>query len=184
MLYRFLHCVDPSTGSPPDFNLLVNECIVIIVAGADTTFISMVSFIRHVYSNPAILHKLRAELEELKHQGQLTLPIPAYDEAARLPYLQACMKEAMRVHPAVAMTLPRVVPPGGRIISGQFYPEGVSVGHSAWQVHYDTAAFGPDAATFRPERWLEADRLEMEKYNLSFGQGKSTRAFCMLLEQD
>jgi hypothetical protein len=36
-----------------------------------------------------------------------------FAEAFCMSYLQACMKEAMRIHPAVGQMLERVVPEGG-----------------------------------------------------------------------
>jgi cytochrome P450 len=43
----------------------------------------------------------------------------------KLPYLQAVLKEGMRIHPAVPQGLPRVSP--GTMIEGIFVPQGVSV---------------------------------------------------------
>jgi hypothetical protein len=43
-----------------------------------------------------------------------------------MPYLQAVMKEALRMHPATGLPLERVVPAGGATICDQFFPEGVS----------------------------------------------------------
>lgn len=65
--------------------------------------------------------------------------------------------------------LERVVPEGGRVIGGQYFPAGTLVGQSAWTVHYDERAFGKDAAVFRPERWLEGERNDLERYNLTVG---------------
>jgi cytochrome P450 len=42
-----------------------------------------------------------------------------------MPYLQAVMKEALRVHPATGYPMFRVVPQGGEVLAGQFFPEGV-----------------------------------------------------------
>lgn len=43
-----------------------------------------------------------------------------------MSYLQAVIKEALRMHPATGLPLERVVPAGGATISGYFFPEGVS----------------------------------------------------------
>jgi cytochrome P450 len=45
---------------------------------------------------------------------------------------------------------------------------------SPFVVHRRAEAYGPDAASFRPERWLEAaveQRKKMEQSNLAFGHG-------------
>lgn len=150
-----------------------------VVAGADTTLVSTNAAIRYIYSDSRVLAKLRAEITEAIDMGKLSLPNPDYDQVASLPYLNACLKEAMRLHPAVAMPLQRVVPRGsnedgsiGRVIAGKFYlPPGTKVGMSAWTLHMSKEAFGDDAEVFKPERWLGEDRQELEKYNLTFGMG-------------
>ncbi len=42
-----------------------------------------------------------------------------------MPYLQAAIQEGLRMHPAAAFPLVRVVPKGGAMIAGKFFPEGV-----------------------------------------------------------
>ena len=43
-----------------------------------------------------------------------------------MPYLQACIKEGLRMHPATGLPLARVVPKGGATICGRYFPEDVS----------------------------------------------------------
>lgn len=151
-----------------------------VVAGADTTLVSTNAAIRYIYGDTRVLATLRAEVTEAVEMGKLSLPIPSYDQVASLAYLNACLKEAMRLHPAVAMPLQRVVPQSnsnedgsiGKVIAGKYYlPPGTKVGMSAWTLHMDKEAFGDDAEIFKPERWLNEDRIELEKYNLTFGMG-------------
>jgi cytochrome P450 len=69
----------------------------------------------------------------------------------------ACIKEALRLHPAVAMPLERIVPPTGAQLgdSSHFLPGGTIVGMNPYVVNRDKGIFGLDAEVFRPERWLE-----------------------------
>ncbi|KAF8488119.1 cytochrome P450 [Gautieria morchelliformis] len=170
MLYRFMKSKDPATSHPLDTDTLIKNCVTLIVAGSDTTMASMLAFLRYVYSHPVTLKRLREEMDQAIAAGHLTFPV-AYAEASRLEFLWACMKEAMRLHPAVAMPLQRVVPPGGRVIGGRFYRAGTLVGMSPREIHYDSRAYGSDASEWCPDRWLEGDRSELEKYSLVFGQG-------------
>ncbi|KAK5264669.1 hypothetical protein LTR40_014547, partial [Exophiala xenobiotica] len=97
-----------------------------------------------------------------------------------MPYLQAVMKESLRIHAATGLPLWRVVPEGGVEICGYFFPEGTTIGINTWCAHYNEDVFGPDAKEFRPERWIEAEKeggetfKNMEAYYMPFGLGSRT----------
>jgi cytochrome P450 len=95
-----------------------------MAAGSDTTSISLSAVLYNIYKSPATLAKLRRELREYSQAGKISNPI-TFKEAQSLPYLQAVIKEALRVHPATGFTMPRVVPVGGVILSGRYFPRGV-----------------------------------------------------------
>lgn len=97
-----------------------------IFAGSDSTSISVSAFIYHIIKNPQYKARLVAEIDEaakannIKH-GEI-FPI---DVGNNMPYLQACLQEAIRCHPAVGMNLGRVAPPQGVEIDGTYIPGGV-----------------------------------------------------------
>jgi cytochrome P450 len=95
-------------------------------AGVDTTGISLTATIYYLMKNPASLTRLREELAEAERQAQISEPIK-FSEAQKLPYFNAVLKEALRMHPAVGTILPRVVPEGGLTVAGHFLPPGVSL---------------------------------------------------------
>ena len=95
-----------------------------IFAGSDTTAISIRSIIYHLCKNPEYKTKLVQEIDEHKNAGKLTIPV-SVDQTQEMPYLQAVMYEALRCHPAVGMSLPRVTPAGGIKVAGRFIPAGV-----------------------------------------------------------
>ena len=116
--------------------------------------------------NPGAYRTILAELDEATASGKLSVPHIQYSEAAGLPYLDACCKEGMRLVPSLGMALPRNVPPGGRQIAGEFFPEGITVGVSAPNVHRSKEVFGENAEEFDPERWFRRDAVNMEKHML------------------
>lgn len=126
-----------------------------VVAGSDTTAISLSSIMWHLMQNPGTLQKLRDEFDEFAAQGRCSENV-TFKESQEMPYFQAVMKEALRMHSATGLPLWRVVPDGGAEISGRFFPTGTVVGVNTWVAHYDERFF-PDAKSFRPERWIEAE---------------------------
>lgn len=73
----------------------------------------------------------------------------------------------MRLYPAIDMPLQRVVPEGGRVIAGRFYAAGTLVGMTPREIHRDPRAYGKDATEWHPDRWLEGNRVDLEKPNLA-----------------
>lgn len=147
-----------------------------IIAGSDTTAVSLSSIMFRLITHPDVLKKLREEVLNFQPaNGRLT-----FKEAQEMPYLQAAIKESLRVHPATGLPLWRTVPEGGAEVAGQFFPAGTTVGINSWVAHYDTDVYGPDADVFRPERWQEAksedgERLQrMEANFMPFGLGSRT----------
>ena len=96
-----------------------------ISAGSDTTAISLRSVIYHLLKNPECKRKLIEEIDMQIADVGFAEPI-TLEQTKHMPYLQACLYEGLRLHPAVGMSLPRVTPPGGIEIGEHFIPEGVS----------------------------------------------------------
>lgn len=141
-----------------------------ILAGSDTTAIFLRTIFHRLLSHPSTLVRLRTELEFAASAGQISIPV-TWKESLALPYLDACIKEAGRVHPPFGLPLERVVPSGGVTICGEYIAPGTIVGMNAWVAHRDRETFGEDADMWRPERWLvEAEtrkRMELRLLTVS-----------------
>jgi cytochrome P450 len=162
-------------------------------AGSETTAISLSSVFYYLLKHPEKLEKVLQELDGKAKEGYFAdneTGIVTWTESQGLIYLDACIKEAFRLHPAPGLPLERVVPPNGAEIAGHFVKRGTIVGVSAWVVHRNKEVFGEDVEDFRPERWLvgqgkevvdekkrdsEEKRIkEMAGTMLQFGQGART----------
>ncbi|KAL2438169.1 Cytochrome P450 monooxygenase cicH [Exophiala dermatitidis] len=142
-------------------------------AGSDTTAISLRAIFYYLLKSPSSMRKLVTEIDIADHEGRLS-DFVTWQESTKLPYLQACIKEALRMHPAVGLLLERYVPKGGISLAGHYFPEGTILGINPWVTARDTEVYGADADFFRPERWLDASDeqlLAMERSNLVFGYG-------------
>jgi cytochrome P450 len=122
----------------------------------------------YLCKSPESYKHLQDEIDRMDRAGELS-PIVTFAEATRMPYLQACMKEAMRLHPAVGQLLERVVPAEGfEITPGVFLPPGTIVGINPWLPSRDQSVYGEDAEAFRPGRWIEADEAGLKLMERNF----------------
>lgn len=123
----------------------------------------MQSFCHSVLREPKIYARIKQEIDEATAAGKLSY-MPQWNEVQALPYFQACLKEAMRIRPAVGLNITRLVPPEGTEIEGTKFPGGTRLALNGWVLHRDEAIFGNDPKVYRPERWLEGDAKNMERY--------------------
>lgn len=147
-------------------------------AGSETTAISLSAIFYYLLKNPRCYTKLMAELDAAKLEGNLgdhdIVPLAA---AQKLTYLDACIKEAFRLHPAAGLPLERIVPAAGLNIAGEHIPGGTIVGCSAWVLHRRAEVFGSEPDTYRPERWIEETEEKLKEMNgtmFQFGMGART----------
>jgi cytochrome P450 len=146
-------------------------------AGADTTAITLTAIVYYLLKNPLTLKRLEEEILAAADNGDISSPCISWTSAQKLPYLDAVIKEALRMHPAVGLILERVVPPAGMTVHGIHIPGGTVVGVNPWVIHRDKLIFGADADQWRPERWLDSDEAtlkEMNRSSFAFGAGTRT----------
>ncbi|KAJ7315041.1 cytochrome P450 monooxygenase [Mycena albidolilacea] len=131
---------------------LTAEALTLLIAGSDTTSNSTCAIIHHLAANPSTQATLQAELDEqLGTEDEL---VANAEQVKRLPYLDACINEGLRIHSTSALGLPRVVPEGGLVIGDRAFPAGAVLSVPSYSIHRDPAVWGADVEAFRPERWL------------------------------
>ncbi|KAH6645467.1 benzoate 4-monooxygenase cytochrome P450 [Truncatella angustata] len=135
-----------------DDNQVLQYLMLNVTAGGDSTSSAMRSVVYYLAKTPAAYSKLTAELE------QAALKLPAlFKEASQLPYLDAVIREAMRLSPGVGLVIERIVPEQGLTLAdGRFIPAGTRVGLNPGVTNHDSEVFGDDVFTFNPDRWLQA----------------------------
>ncbi|KAF8635436.1 hypothetical protein AX15_000423 [Amanita polypyramis BW_CC] len=148
---------------------LTAEALTLLIAGSDTTSNSTCAIIYHLANNPHVQDKLHKELDEqLGIEDEL---VATADQIKRLPYLDACINEALRIHSTSAIGLPRVVPKGGLTVMGQFFTEDTVLSVPSYTIHRDVGVWGEDVEAYRPERWFERDQNAIQKTFNPFSVG-------------
>lgn len=93
-----------------------------IGAGSDSTALSLSTIIYYIYQSPRVLERIRKEIDSVGLTST-----PTFQIVQQMPYLQAVIKESLRMNPATGFPLWREIPKGGAVVSGQFFPEGVYI---------------------------------------------------------
>jgi cytochrome P450 len=114
---------------------LRDELMTLLVAGHETTATSLAWAIERLVRHPESMERLRAE-------------IAAGEDA----YLDAVVKETLRLRPVLSIVLRRLKE--DMEIGGRMLPAGVTVAPSIYLVHRRPDIY-PDPHAFRPERWLD-----------------------------
>lgn len=122
-LTKLIDAHHQSPGRFTELHILLG-CSSNVIAGSDTTSIALSSTIFHLFREPSTLAKLREELNKATAAGKVSVPIK-FSESLELKYLQAVVKEALRINPSTGFPMGRVVPPGGAVICDAYFPPGV-----------------------------------------------------------
>ncbi|RDX48819.1 cytochrome P450 [Lentinus brumalis] len=155
-----------ASDTPPwDWKDTASECMDHLVAGIDTTGDGLCFLMHHLSLPTAASERVQQRL----HDELVQNPGAPLDD---LPYLDAVVKEGLRVWSPIPMSFPRVVPPSGRVVDGVSLPGGTVVSCQPYTMHrLDTGVF-PDAEAFVPERWLEREGvMERNQYFFAFASG-------------
>lgn len=163
-----------------------NELINVLVGARDTTAALLGNLWFTLARNPSKYTKLRAEvLEKLgtSEDGSAVQDPPTLEDLQVMPYLHACIDEALRLFPPVpvntrAAVNDTILPIGGGEDGEQpvLVPAGTRVGYNTYALHRRKDIWGPDADEFHPERWMKPDAAEhrTQWHYLPFSGGPRT----------
>lgn len=157
--------------SDKNFGRVWMDVATVAGAGVDTTASVLRLVIHHVFSNPEVLGKLRAELTPV-FQAATDSEGPELRRLEQLPYLTAVLKEGLRLSPAISARMARVAPDRDLFYGDRRIPAGTPVGTTALLLHtWDGLYANP--MSFEPARWLESpgDLRRDDRAFLPFSKG-------------
>ncbi|KAJ0046650.1 hypothetical protein Pint_05093 [Pistacia integerrima] len=151
-----------------DRNCIKHLFLDLFVAGTDTTSSTLEWAMAELLLNPEGLSKAQLELEQtIGKRNQV-------EESAitHLPYLQAIIKETLRLHPPTPLLLPRKASADIEL-SGFTVPKDAKVLVNVWAIGRDATAWD-NPNSFIPERFLGSD-LDFKGHHfelIPFGGGR------------
>ncbi|KAI8318085.1 cytochrome P450 [Martensiomyces pterosporus] len=164
ILQAYIDAEDPESKIKMTPSQVTAEVILTFLVGTETSSNTLTWAIHLLMLHPQ--HYQRA-VDEVRSNFDKDQPI-TFDEAKeKLPFLEACVYESMRIRP-VSPHLPRIVPPGGVTLQGHFIPEGytflvaipaANMNKDAWDKPY----------IFNPERFIGNE--ENKRNMLTFSSG-------------
>ncbi|KAL4586031.1 hypothetical protein LXL04_010661 [Taraxacum kok-saghyz] len=123
----------------------------LFLAGTDTTSSTLEWAMAELIHSPEKMSKARNELKEVIGKEDRTVE-ESY--ISRLPYLQAVIKETLRLHPPVTFLIPHKAIYDVEI-QGYTIPKDAQILCNLWAMGQDQKVWSSDAETFRPERFLD-----------------------------
>lgn len=111
-----------------------NEATNFIVAGSDTTAVTLTYLVWAVLKRPQLRAALEEEVDALSPE---LLP----EELQQAPLMNSIIDEALRLYGAAPGPLPRTVPEGGATLGDHFIPAGTTVTTHAYTLHRDPDIF-------------------------------------------
>ena len=129
----------------------------------------------HLAKNQDKQIALRKELDAILGSPSISDSFDDYaslwDKIKNIAYLEAVVNEGLRLHSAVGVGLPRLVPEGGISVLGHRFKEGTVLSVPVYSLHRDPSIWGPDAESFRPERWFDGDKAAMNRAFAPYSTG-------------
>lgn len=165
-----------------DDSQIVSWLLINLIAGADTTALTLRSAFYYCLRHESVIERLRRDAAAA---GISTADkTVSFKDARAIPYVEAVVRESLRILPGVSMPMERYVPADYQLPNGAVLPKGSILGVNPYILCRDKAVYGEDVEEFRPERWLRdeeggeteegfRERLaRMNAADLTFGGGR------------
>ncbi|KAL8646973.1 MAG: hypothetical protein Q9210_005827 [Variospora velana] len=152
---------------------LQDEAVSIVGAALETTKWTLTVAFYYILADPTIYRKLRHELEAAIPDSSA---IPSWSNLQKLPYLCACIEEALRLSYGTVQRSPRIAPSSSPFRYKSYtIPPGTYVSSDTYHMHHNESTF-PHSHTYDPARWLGNPKgpdgvKQLSRYMVAFSKG-------------
>ncbi|XP_068655297.1 cytochrome P450 CYP82D47-like [Aristolochia californica] len=148
-------------------------CLTMILAGTDTTSVTLTWALSLLLTNRHVLKKAQEELDaQIGKERNVN-----ESDITNLPYLQAIVKETLRLYPASQLTAPHLAMEDCSV-GGYTIPAGTSVFVNLWKIQRDPRIW-TDPLKFLPERFLTVNAdVDVSERHFEFIPFSAGRRMC------
>ncbi|KAL6004871.1 hypothetical protein ACLOJK_005427 [Asimina triloba] len=153
----------------------------IVVGGTETTSVTIEWAMTELMHAPEKLSRVREELDRVVGQSMMV----EESHLSELHYLEAVLKEVLRLHPVLPLMIPRS-PTQACVVGGYTIPKGARVWVNAWAIQRDPECWD-SPLEFRPERFLTNPMSRWDYHHdfryIPFGSGRRVCAGLPMAEK-
>ncbi|KAH7303537.1 cytochrome P450 [Stachybotrys elegans] len=111
------------------------HAIISVIGASDTLAVGLQGFLYHMTKQPLLYQRLREEIDAACAEGRCNTSVVQFADTKRLGYLQACIKESLRIFSPFSSAISRLVPENGLRIGQETFPSGTIVSVCPWVMH-------------------------------------------------
>ncbi|KAI9445739.1 high nitrogen upregulated cytochrome P450 monooxygenase 2 [Lactarius psammicola] len=151
-LFYYLSGEDMPDGERPSPAEVVQDGMLAIIAGSDTSSSVLTAALYYLIRNPLAYEHLQAEVDGAFPSGEEPLNVT---KLGQMEWLNGCINEALRLQPPIPSGSPRTVGKGkgAKVLGKLIIPEETQLSLHTYSIHRDPRNFHTPEA-FLPERWF------------------------------
>ncbi|KAL5270405.1 hypothetical protein ACHWQZ_G001208 [Mnemiopsis leidyi] len=145
---------------------LVDDYLVFLIAGMETTAITMAITLFYLANNSGIFFKVRSEIDSVVKRGESMKP----DDVNKLVYLEMVIKECLRMKPPVR-AVGRCCVKDDVVVNGLKIPNGAEIHIPIMDLHHDSR-YWENPQLFDPDRFSPDSKKKIKSFSyLPFAAG-------------
>ncbi|KAJ2721094.1 hypothetical protein GGI07_004199 [Coemansia sp. Benny D115] len=166
LLQAFMDAEDPESRVRMSHAQIHGECVLMMLAGADTVSHTIAWTVHFLTLYP---EHLKRAMEEVRSAFAPNHVVTYSEGRLHLPFVEACLYESLRLAPVTGGLLPRVSPKGGVVVQGHYIPEGTMIfaNFAAANHHH---AFWENPYAYDPSRFLNNSEAKHNVLTFSYGK--------------
>lgn len=150
-------------GSTMTNKQLIDEILILFVAGHETTANALTFTLKLLAENKKALNTVETEINDVNSQN-----LTALQEISKLNYTKCCIEESLRLYPPAWIT-DRVNIEDDKT-ENYHLKKGTIIGASIYELHRNEK-YWEQPELFNPERFFEENRKQIMPYYMPFGAG-------------